>query len=34
MDKGKIVDVIVTVGNIAENVTFVSMLMAICSFFA
>lgn len=34
MDKGKIVNVIVAVGNITEKVAFVSMLMAVCSFFA
>ena len=33
MDKGKIVNVIVAVGNIAEKLTFISMLMAICCFF-
>lgn len=34
MDRGKAVNVIVAVGNIAEKVTFVSMLITICSFFA
>lgn len=34
MDEGKILNVILVVGNIAEKVTFVSMLMVLCSFFA